>query len=85
MDQAVKILAFAGARDVLGAAELTLPLPEGRPSTAGEILAEVCRRFPALAPWKPALRVAVNGAYAGEGDPVRPGDEIALIPPVAGG
>jgi molybdopterin converting factor small subunit len=32
-----------------------------------------------------AVRVAVNQEYARPGDPVRPGDEIALFPPVTGG
>lgn len=83
MEKAVKLLAFAGARDVLGAAELTLPLDA--PCTAAELLADVCARYPALAPWRGAIRVAVNGTYANENDPVAFGDEVALIPPVAGG
>jgi molybdopterin converting factor subunit 1 len=83
VDNTVKLLAFAGARDILGAAELALPLPA--PCTASELLAEVCRLYPALVPWRGAIRVAVNGTYAAPGDPVRAGDEVALIPPVAGG
>jgi molybdopterin converting factor subunit 1 len=83
VDHTVKILAFAGARDVLGTAELTFPLEA--PCTAAELLAEVCRKWPSLAPWRGAIRVAVNGAYAASDDPVRFGDEVALIPPVAGG
>lgn len=79
----VKLLAFAGARDVIGAAEVLYPLSAG--TTAGALLAAVCARWPALAPWKAALRVAVNGTYAADEDPVQPGDEVALIPPVAGG
>ncbi len=31
------------------------------------------------------VKVAVNQEYARPGDPVRPGDEIALFPPVTGG
>jgi molybdopterin synthase sulfur carrier subunit len=83
MENAVRLLAFAGARDVLGAAELTLPL--AAPCTAAELLAEVCRVYPALAPWRASIRVAVNGTYAEPGDRVTWGDEVALIPPVAGG
>jgi sulfur-carrier protein len=83
MGNAVKMLAFAGARDVLGAAELTFPI-DG-PCTAGDLLAEVCRRFPALSPYRGSIRVAVNGCYAVPTDPVVFGDEVALIPPVAGG
>jgi molybdopterin converting factor subunit 1 len=81
--ETVKLLAFAGARDVLGTAELAFPLPA--PCTAAELLAEVCRRYPALAPWQGSIRVAVNGAYAAPDDRVAFGDEVALIPPVAGG
>jgi sulfur-carrier protein len=83
VENAVRLLAFAGARDVLGAAEITLPL--AAPCTAAELLAEVCRRYPALQPWRSSLRVAVNGAYAQAEDRVSFGDEVALIPPVAGG
>jgi|HubBroStandDraft_2_1064218.scaffolds.fasta_scaffold1294230_1 molybdopterin synthase sulfur carrier subunit len=83
MQNAVRLLAFAGARDVLGTAELTLPL--AAPCTAAELLSEVCRLYPALAPWRASIRVAVNGTYAQPDDRVSSGDEVALIPPVAGG
>lgn len=79
----LKLLAFAGARDVLGTGEMAFELDA--PCTAAELLAEVCRRFPRLEPWRSSIRVAVNGTYAEAGDPVSFGDEVALIPPVAGG
>ncbi len=47
--------------------------------------AAIGRDFPMLAPLLPIVRVAVNHAFAEEGDPIRAGDEVALIPPVAGG
>jgi molybdopterin converting factor small subunit len=83
MEQAVKMLAFAGARDVIGAGELDLPL--GGPCTAAELMDVVCARFPGLTPYRGSLRIAINGVYADASDPVRSGDEVALIPPVAGG
>jgi molybdopterin converting factor small subunit len=83
VDRSVRLLAFAGARDVLGAPEIAMAI--AAPCTAAEILAEVCRRYPALGPWRASLRVAVNGVYAQADDPVAFGDEVALIPPVAGG
>ena len=79
----MRLLAFAGARDVLGTGELTFPLEA--PCSAAELLAEVCRRYPALDPWKRSLRIAVNGTYASAEDRIAFGDEVALIPPVAGG
>lgn len=83
MGGSVKMLAFAGARDVIGAAELAFPL-DG-PCTAAELLGAVCARYPALTPYANAIRVAVNGTYARPSDLVAAGDEVALIPPVAGG
>jgi molybdopterin synthase sulfur carrier subunit len=83
MENTVKMLAFAGARDLLGAGEIDLSL--GGPCTAAELLVEVCRRYPALEPYRRSIRVAVNGVYAAPEDPVTYGDEVALIPPVAGG
>jgi len=83
MSSTVRLLAFAGARDVLGAGEMAFPLEE--PCTAEALLHQVCRQFPALEPYRRSLRVAVNGAYARSDEEVRSGDEVALIPPVAGG
>ncbi len=77
------MLAFAGAKDVLGTGELAFDLDA--PCTAAELLAEVCRRYPRLEPYRASIRVAVNGTYALASDPVNFGDEVALIPPVAGG
>lgn len=79
----VRLLAFAGARDILGTPELLLPL--AAPCTAAELLGQVCVQFPGLEPYRRAIRVAVNGAYARWEDEVKAGDEVALIPPVAGG
>ncbi len=82
---AVRVLAFAGARDAIGAAELTIDADTLDPRTAGGLLEAIITRPPALAPYRSSLRVAVNGSYASLDDAVRPGDEVAIIPPVAGG
>lgn len=87
----VRMLAFAGARDAIGAAEVELAWSElvavspERTPTADDLLALACARWPTLAPYRSCLRVAVNGSYAASSDPVSAGDEVALIPPVAGG
>lgn len=83
MATSIKLLAFAGARDVLGAPQLDVAV--NGPSTAAQFLETLCGRFPGLVPYKKALRLAVNGSYVGWGDAIAPGDEVALIPPVAGG
>ena len=65
MGPSVTMLAFAGARDVLGAGEISLPLPA--PCTAGDLLSLVCITYPALLPFRASLRIAVN--YDGQSDP----------------
>lgn len=55
-------------------------------ATVGEVLDAARRRFgERFAVGVEAARVWVNGEPADDDTPVRPGDEIALIPPVSGG
>jgi molybdopterin converting factor small subunit len=79
----VRLLAFAGARDIIGAPEVGLPVVG--PCDVAELWSVLLSRFPALEPYKRSIRLAVNGAYASDADRIAPGDEVALIPPVAGG
>lgn len=79
----VRVLSFAGARDAMGAGELDLALDE--PTTARALLDRLCAEHERLRPYASSLRLAVNGAYANWDDPIRDGDEVAIIPPVAGG
>ena len=64
----------------------TLPLEA--PVTLGELVARLRERGGV---WADALsearsvRAAVNQELASSGSPVRPGDEVALFPPVTGG
>jgi molybdopterin synthase catalytic subunit/molybdopterin synthase sulfur carrier subunit len=83
MTSAIRLLAFAGARDAVGAAETTFPL--AAPCTVAELLERICVTYPRLAPHRRSIRLAVNGQYAGSHDRVSAGDEVAIIPPVAGG
>lgn len=82
-DGTLKLLAFAGARDLIGHAECSLELGAAR--TAAELWEPILARYPALAPYRNSIRLAINGTYARPHDPVQAGDEVALIPPVAGG
>lgn len=79
----IRVLAFAGARDAIGEGELSLPL--AGPTTARAMLDRLCGEYPRLAPYASSLRLAVNGTYAAWNDPIVDGDEVAIIPPVAGG
>lgn len=79
----VRVLVFAAARELLGVREVSLSLAEG--ATAGDALEALCQRGPLLRPYAHALRLAVNGDYVSPEHVLRTGDEVAVIPPVAGG
>ena len=85
MSGSVKVLAFAGARDVLGTDELAVEVASLAAATAGGVMDVVVARHPDLGPHRPTICLAVNGEYVDDGQPVKAGDEVALIPPVAGG
>jgi len=83
MSGTIKVLAFAGARDVVGTDALSWPLAV--PCTAAEFLEAFCTGFPGLSLHRSSIRLAINGRYAANTDVIHAGDEVALIPPVAGG
>lgn len=78
----VTVLLFASYADALGMPSVELELPAE--ATVADVLADISRRDGASR-LPPNPLVAVNQRYAGVTTPVRPGDEVALIPPVAGG
>ena len=55
------------------------------PATVGDVVAAVRARHPAASQIPPKPLCAVNFRQALWGDPVVAGDEVALLPPVAGG
>ena len=78
----VTVLLFASYADALGAPSLSVELPAD--ATVADVLAEIARRPGSeLLPALPL--VAVNQRYAATTTRVSAGDEVALIPPVAGG
>ena len=78
----VTVLLFASYAEAFGAPSLAMDLPAG--ATVADVLAELrirdgADRLP------PSPLVAVNQHYARASSPVAAGDEVAIIPPVAGG
>lgn len=82
----VEILLFASLRDELGATR-TLDVPEARPgeATVGSLREAFLAACPSAGRLGKRILVAVNEVYAADGHPVRPGDTVAFLPPVAGG
>jgi sulfur-carrier protein len=83
----MKLLYFAWLRSKIGIAEENLDPPSGVNDVAGliEWLKARGPRFAEALGNPKALRVAVNQTYVGWHHPVKPGDEVALFPPVTGG
>lgn len=83
----MRILYFAWLRERIGMAEETvIPPPEVR--DVASLLAWLRGRgevYETVLANSAMVRVAVNQDYARAEDPVAPGDEIALFPPVTGG
>jgi molybdopterin converting factor subunit 1 len=77
----VTVLLFASYAEQFGKNSMTLELPEG--SRVDEALSKIQAAAAGRLPPKPM--VAVNQSYAKGSDVLRAGDELAIIPPVAGG
>jgi molybdopterin converting factor small subunit len=72
---------FASAREAAGTGQ---DVVEG--TTVGEVLdVAVARYGPAFDRVLGTCRIWVNGETAGRDAPVRPSDEVAVLPPVSGG
>jgi molybdopterin synthase catalytic subunit/molybdopterin converting factor small subunit len=78
----LNVLYFAHVRARVGVPSETL---ETTATTVSGAVSDLVRRHPALEPLLPRCRVALNGAFTGGDAPVGDGDELVLIPPVAGG
>lgn len=78
----VRVLFFGVYREMANSAERPLRLPAG--SRVADLV-ETLRELPGF-DWLPERPVvAVNRTYAEATSPLTEGDEVALIPPVAGG
>lgn len=77
------LLLFASLKDAIGAGEILVSADVG--CTVHELLKACGEQFPVLSPWLGHVRVALNCEYADGTQIVSPDDEIAVLPPVAGG
>jgi MoaE-MoaD fusion protein len=79
----VRVRLFGGLVERAGVTEETVSLDED--GTAGQVLDAVARRHPSFEGIAPSLQVAVNLEVVPAEHRVRADDEVALLPPVAGG
>jgi molybdopterin synthase catalytic subunit len=86
----LRILYFAAARELVGASseELvlsTLQLAADQQLVAKDLVSHLAGRHPRLLPYVGRMRVAINGEIVSDAMSVKDGDEVAILPPVAGG
>jgi|FLYN01.1.fsa_nt_gi molybdopterin converting factor subunit 1 len=79
----IRVLLFAALREAAGAREVWLQMPAE--AAVADLRERLAQEYPALARLLTNAGVAVNEEYADAGTRLRPGDTVALIPPVSGG
>lgn len=79
----ISVRLFASHRERLGTDRLVVDVPPE--ASLAELIATIAVRFPGLGDLLGGARCAVNREYAAPTTILHEGDEVALIPPVAGG
>jgi len=79
----LRVLLFSTLRERLGRRELEVSVPA--PATGRRLLDQLAAQHPAIANYRPVIRLAVNQEYVPESVELHENDEIALITPVSGG
>ena len=79
----ITVRLFARLREIAGAPELTVVVPES--ATVQDAWLSLAERFPALAAYAGTVSCAVNEDYARMNAALKNGDEVAFLPPVSGG
>ena len=79
----VRLLFFAVLRDIAGTDTRELALSEG--TTARDVWQSLRAQYTKLTDYTQPPMIAINETYAAPETILRDGDELAFIPPVAGG
>jgi MoaE-MoaD fusion protein len=79
----IQVLYFAVFRERLGTSAEKIEL--AAPATIADAIDALAARHAPIAALRGRFRVAKNQEFAAEEEPLTDGDELALIPPVAGG
>lgn len=74
---------FAQLRDLAATSELNVELPEGE--TVDALMKKLYQQMPGLRDWDKTILVGAGVEFVDRTYVVRPGDQIAIMPPVQGG
>jgi molybdopterin converting factor subunit 1 len=78
----MKVLAFGIVKDIFG--NSGIDVDPGREITIDQLKDLLEEKYPALNQLG-SFMIAVNDEYAEGNEMIKPGDEVAIIPPVSGG
>ena len=81
----IKVHYFAAIRERLQRAQEQIELPETEHLSVASLWTLLCARHPELSPIQRHVRLSVNLEFVDDNTRIVDGDEVALIPPVAGG
>jgi molybdopterin converting factor subunit 1 len=79
----VRVLLFAGLREIAGVREAGVEVGSG--ASVGDLGAELVRRWPGIRAGLDRAATAVKLEYVGRAHRLADGDEVAFVPPVSGG
>lgn len=79
----ISIRAFASYREAIGSPSITLTISDG--ATPNQVWQALVSTYPRLGALPPPFAFAVNHEYVPSETPLRPRDELVLVPPVSGG
>jgi len=79
----VTVRLFAAHREAAGTHVVVAELPDG--ATVSDALERVCAQHPAIAKSARGIAFALNRTHVSADAALADGDEVALLPPVAGG
>ena len=79
----VEVFLFASLRDLAETDRITVELVEN--ASVNDLLCSISSQHPVLKDRVPLARVAIDDRFSAGDDPIPPGSELALIPPVSGG
>lgn len=79
----IHVLAFGSAVDALGWSAKDISVPSG--AKLSDVIDQLCGECERLAAARDRVRYAVNQAFATQETLLKPGDEVAIVPPVSGG
>jgi MoaD family protein len=79
----VRVLFFGRLRDIVGKAEEEAELDDD--ARVEDLFARYGRVFPQLGQLRPSVVASINQEYSDWAASLRPGDEVAFLPPVSGG